>query len=199
MIATAETPTYATEGNQLTPSEREDLARLEQVMRVSLASIGGALLEIRDRRLYRATHPTFAAYCVERCDICARYANRLIRAVPIAENLGVRPGQVPERHLHELDGLSADDQRAVYERACVGGKPTAAHIREVRKQYESETSDEPASVPLRPAPAKGGPQSLIDRLRALATRRGLDEAVRPLLDELLGVFDRAADGAGMAG
>lgn len=48
---------------------------------------GKALQVIRDAKLYRATHETFEAYCLERWDMKANYANRLIRTWQIAEAL----------------------------------------------------------------------------------------------------------------
>jgi protein gp37 len=46
----------------------------------SFIAVGQALGEIRTRRLYRLTHPTFEDYCRERWDMNKRYANRLILA-----------------------------------------------------------------------------------------------------------------------
>jgi hypothetical protein len=155
--------------------------------------MGKALLEIHDRKLYRATHRTFEAYCVERWDISRRWASRLMRAVPIAENLGVPPGQVREGVLHELDGLPADAQRRVFERACAGdAKPTILRVREAREAFEAGVIDGPASVPLPPPrpTAADKAEGLIDRLRTLAGSVGRLDDAGPLLDRLLEVFRR---------
>jgi hypothetical protein len=49
----------------LTPAEIEDLSRLEAIAQCRLGSyllVGNALREIRDRHLYRASHPSFETY-----------------------------------------------------------------------------------------------------------------------------------------
>jgi hypothetical protein len=68
--------------------------------------------------LYRATHDTFEVYCRERWSMSRHYANRLIEASSIAENL-VPVGTIPttERQLRPLASLSPEDQRAVLEQA----------------------------------------------------------------------------------
>ncbi len=56
----------------LTSSEATRLAELEEQISSGLATfvaVGQALLEVRDRRLYRQTHATFEAYCRERWGI----------------------------------------------------------------------------------------------------------------------------------
>jgi hypothetical protein len=53
----------------LTPEESAALADHEAALdrhRRSFREAGEALRDIRDRRLYRETHPTFEAYCRER-------------------------------------------------------------------------------------------------------------------------------------
>jgi hypothetical protein len=71
------------------------LADLEQVVERGLRTIGrgviemgNALREIRDRRAYRETHRTWETYCRERWDIGRNYANKLIRAAALAEEMG---------------------------------------------------------------------------------------------------------------
>jgi hypothetical protein len=52
-------------GLNLTPAEMEDLHRLEAIAQCRLGSyvlVDNALGEIRDRHLYRATHPSFETY-----------------------------------------------------------------------------------------------------------------------------------------
>ncbi|MGV9779480.1 hypothetical protein, partial [Streptosporangium sp. NPDC003464] len=48
---------------------------------------GKALQVIRDGRLYRATHPTFEEYTIDRWEMSRTQADRLIRAWPLAERL----------------------------------------------------------------------------------------------------------------
>jgi len=48
---------------------------------------GKALTELRDRRLYRSTHPTFEEYCKERFGFERRHPYRLIEAAGVVDNL----------------------------------------------------------------------------------------------------------------
>jgi hypothetical protein len=72
---------------ELARAERARLAELEAVVARALATfieVGLALDEIRDRRLYRATRGTFAAYCAERWGFSRLRGYRLIRAAELA-------------------------------------------------------------------------------------------------------------------
>jgi hypothetical protein len=55
--------------DKITPAESEILDQLEAIVQPGLgtyADVGDALAEIRDRHLYRASHPSFEAYVRER-------------------------------------------------------------------------------------------------------------------------------------
>ncbi|MEW1754731.1 hypothetical protein [Streptomyces angustmyceticus] len=70
--------------------EQDMLARCEAgvgMLQLAFWLAGKALQVIRDAKLYRATHDTFEAYCLERWDIGKSYATRLIRTWQIAEAL----------------------------------------------------------------------------------------------------------------
>lgn len=74
----------------LIAQERELLVRCEAALenlRIAYWAAGKALQVVRDGRLYRATHPTFEAYCTELWDITPQYANQLIKTWRIAEKL----------------------------------------------------------------------------------------------------------------
>ena len=68
----------------LTPSERCELERYEDIIEKGLATfvdVACALFTIRERRLYRATHPYLSkGYCREHLDIGRSYASRLLGA-----------------------------------------------------------------------------------------------------------------------
>jgi hypothetical protein len=76
-------------GLALTPlpaGDRADLARLEAVIergRETFREVAFALLEIRDRRLYRERFPSFRAYCRERWGFHAQNGYRLIQAAEV--------------------------------------------------------------------------------------------------------------------
>ena len=78
----------------LTETEGADLARLEATVergRSGFMEVGAALGEISKRRLYRATHRTFEAYCRERWGIGKSYAGKQIRAAKVVAALGGNP------------------------------------------------------------------------------------------------------------
>ena len=75
---------------QLSPSENTRLEHLERVIenfRKSYYKAGAALAEIRNKRLYRATHASFEAYVAERWQLSRPRAYDLIDASRVANNL----------------------------------------------------------------------------------------------------------------
>lgn len=67
----------------LTEPEKQQLNSCEEVLRKGLATffeVGSALLTIKEKQLYRATHLTFERYCRERWGIGRSYAWRVIGA-----------------------------------------------------------------------------------------------------------------------
>ena len=71
----------------LTEQEERDLLRLERKVERAFFEAGQSLKELRDRRLYRATHNTFEEYCRERFDYTRRRPHQLIEAALIYDNL----------------------------------------------------------------------------------------------------------------
>ena len=83
-------------GSGATPSNLclTDLETVIERGQVTFIEVGRALMEIRDRRLYRETHTTFEAYCGERWGWTRQHANRQIaaaRAVEEMEPMGSKP------------------------------------------------------------------------------------------------------------
>jgi hypothetical protein len=75
----------------LTETDKNQLRACEGVLQKGLSTffeVGNALLTIREKRLYGATHPTFENYCRERWGIGRSYAWRVISA---AERLNLLP------------------------------------------------------------------------------------------------------------
>lgn len=108
--------------DRLTTSELNDLERctaiVDEFVKVHYRRAGEALGEIRDKRLYRMTHDTFMAFCSDRWKMTESYANRLIAAAEVAENL-TPTGSVPqtERLARPLASLSAADQVDAWQEA----------------------------------------------------------------------------------
>jgi hypothetical protein len=132
----------------LTEAEVSQLAEHEQVIEHGVQTfyeVGRALLDIRNRRLYRENFGTFEDYCRDRWGMDKRYANRTIEAAALVTQMGpIGPIPRTESQARELVGLPAEDARDVYREATdrSNGHPTAATIREVRAEREPEPSPE---------------------------------------------------------
>lgn len=128
----------------LTQSEETQLAALEQTIERGLKTfidVGTALIVVRDMRLYRQRYGTFEEYCQQRWGMQRRYANRLIAAAEVVENLGPIGPILPatESQARPLTKLEPDEQREVWQKAvdtAPGGKVTAAHVQSVVDEYE---------------------------------------------------------------
>jgi hypothetical protein len=93
---------------QLQLWEAKELADCEKIIskgREIFEAVGDALLKIRDKRLYRATHATFDSYCEEKWNLGARYARQLANASEVMGNLRAEAGRVIE----ELDRIHGSD------------------------------------------------------------------------------------------
>jgi N6-adenosine-specific RNA methylase IME4 len=98
-------------------AETTRLAELEAVVERGLATfveVGRALLEIRDARLYRATHGTFNEYCRERWSFSRERGRQLIQAAQVVEALPTTVG-IPanEAQARELAPLLPDETTLV--------------------------------------------------------------------------------------
>lgn len=154
---------YTSQVVTITPGEAADLRQLEARIRAGLATfvdVGMALLEIRDRRLYRATYLDFGSYCVHEWKMTRQHATRLANAAEVAGNLaspspcnqlvtptkttkntaksatGPQPTPQPtsEYQVRPLVGLPADRQREVWQAATVAadGEPTSTLVERFR-------------------------------------------------------------------
>lgn len=143
--------TDAIQSEALTVHEQFRLAELETVVNrhfKNFIEVGEALLAIRDERLYRATHKTFAEYCRGRWKMTDRHANRLIGGTEVAKSFGPmglkhegEPVEIRERHVRPLVGLPPTVRKKVMEAAieASGGKLTEASVQaEVAKLEDRE-------------------------------------------------------------
>jgi hypothetical protein len=103
-------------------AERRDLAACEAAidgLRIAFWGAGKALQVIRDGRLYRETHATFEDYAEQRWQMRRAYADKLIRAWPLAERLHAAAPGLNEAQVRELLPLAAlhgdDAAESVYE------------------------------------------------------------------------------------
>ncbi|WP_416235769.1 hypothetical protein [Nostoc sp. UHCC 0252] len=92
-ISVEENPSTATitlsavEVEELTDEEQSDRLHLERRVERAVFEAGKALMELRDRRLYRSTHSTFEEYCKDRFGFQRRHPYRLIEASAVFDNL----------------------------------------------------------------------------------------------------------------
>lgn len=136
----------------LTMEEAADLKSLEARVEVGLATfvdVGLALIEIRERRLYRAMHRTFETYCRDRWGMAASRARQLIAAANVVRDLETVTTVTPanERVARCLAPLPPEQRAEVWREAvetAPGGVVTAAHVERVRETmtgYTGATGD----------------------------------------------------------
>lgn len=127
----------------LSAIEANKLARNELIIRNGLATfyaVGGALLEIRDERQYRATHSTFEEYCQERWNMKRAQAYRLIEASEVINRLSPIGDIIPtnEAQTRELAKLPDEDQVLAWQAVIAtapGGNVTASHVKAVAETF----------------------------------------------------------------
>lgn len=86
----------------LTAGERGMLDRCEATIARGLEEVGEALMEIKERNLYKA-YGTFEDYCRERWQMSARHADRKIDAAKVATAIGpIGPKPTSEAVAREL-------------------------------------------------------------------------------------------------
>lgn len=177
----------AAPGNPLTPEELRRLELCEKTIREGMGTfvaVGTALLEIRDARLYRQTHPSFADYVRSVLALSRPRAYELIDSAQVMNDLaGV--ADIPalpqnEAQARELRRWKTPAERikkwkAVLKRA--GDQPlTAQYIRRV----------------LTPASASkvipGAAQACLNRLRKLAPQSRSEAAALKLIARLEELF-----------
>lgn len=128
--------------------DRAYLEYLEGIIQKNLMSfceVGRALMEIRDRELYKVknggAYGTFEAYCRGAWDFNRAHAYRLMDSAKVIETLSpvgdISP--VNERQLRPLTRLNDDPekQRVAWQRAvetAPEGKVTAAHVQKVVRE-----------------------------------------------------------------
>ena len=146
---------------RLTISEASLLAECETVIERGMGvfiEVGTALLSVRERRLYRETHGNFEDYCGERWGLDRSYANRLIDSARVLDVISAPIGAeittlpATESQARELAPLldQPEELREVWQRTVerTEGRPTAAAIRETRREREEPKPDpEPTPIP----------------------------------------------------
>lgn len=125
--------------------DKERLAELEGVIQRNLQSfyeVGRALMEIRNRELYKIKngggYQTFEEYCRGVWDLSRPRAYQLIDAAEVKTNLStVVDIPIPERQIRPLTRLEPEKQKEAWIRAvetAPEGKVTAAHVQKVVRE-----------------------------------------------------------------
>jgi hypothetical protein len=126
----------------LNDAEQERLRELEAIVDKGLQpfyEVGQALIEIRDRKLYRQTHKTFEAYCKEKWNLARQTAYQLIGAVKVVENLSAIADKMPtkESQVRPLTQLPAAQQLEIWQKAVEispNGTPTAKIVKRLLEE-----------------------------------------------------------------
>lgn len=190
-------PSPSNDSPALTESESSDLANLEAIVAGGVEAfwrVGEALGEIRDRRLYRATHSTFENYVAEKWGMQRSESYRQIDAARVIQDLAVDSGAPlpsnasvarPLAKIKDPEVLRMAWSKATSVAQESGQPVTAALVAEV-----VETSCAPSASPSTrgrdPKPERRVQAGLLAVAAALekAIGDGLTPEVRRLLGEL---------------
>ena len=138
----------AVEVPELTEEEERDRLHLERRVERAFFEAGKALMELRDRRLYRSTHKTFEEYCKERFGYSRRQPYLLMDAAVVFDNLLEKCDPLDqvlptnERQVRPMTKLEPQKQQEVWLRAVelAGGKvPTGRIVKDVVQRIIERT------------------------------------------------------------
>ena len=185
----ADTPTLIEE-------ERDSLAQCEaaiETLKTAFWAAGKALQIVRDGRLYRGEFDSFEAYCEERWQIGRDYADRLIKAWPVAERLladdqeaGRRLNESQVRVLLPVAARHGDEAAALVYRTVgeiMGGAVTAdvlrTAVRALPQAKSKKLSADRAASAIRAALRKVSEKKPGTRRKARAVESGGGTAGQP--------------------
>jgi hypothetical protein len=148
------------EFEELTLEEQHLRLQLERKVERSFYECGKALMELRNKRLYRSTHKTFEQYCQSRFSFTRRNVNYLIAGSEVVDNLlaGTNDSQIQieddlgticsqilptnECQVRPLTKLEPDQQREVWQQAVkkAGNKvPSGRIVKDVVQRIMERT------------------------------------------------------------
>lgn len=167
---------------QLSAREAQQLKAAEADVEKGGSLIVAAMELIRDQRLYRATHETFADYCRERWQRTARDVNRMIQTEAVVQAVAAEMGPIGPKltrgAAREIADLPTEEAVEVVKKASENnGKPTAKAVREAREEVEAK-----------PRKVTGGTTFNVDELedqpRNAAGNSQEQESPTPMLDTI---------------
>jgi hypothetical protein len=159
-----------TTATALIPAEAARLTVLEEALTRDMQtfkSVGAALSEIRDARLYRQTHGTFEDYCRERWGMQRAHAYRLIESAEVVRHLSPI-GDTPstESQARPLTRLAPEHQpiawQAAQASAAAEDRPVTAKdvtraVNTIKRAENPKPKEEPQEDPQSPEePPKPG-------------------------------------------
>ncbi len=173
--------------NELSEEELRRLEVCEKTIREGMGTfvaVGKALMEIRDARLYRRTHPSFGEYVKSVLALSRPRAYELIDSAQVMADLS-SIGDIPslpqnEAQARELRRWRSPQERVKKWRAVLkkaGDQPLTAQF--IRRALTPASQRTPA-----PDPA----QSCLNRLKKLATKSRSEAAALKLITRLEELF-----------
>jgi N6-adenosine-specific RNA methylase IME4 len=128
----------------LSAEEQADLQRLEGIIEANMAAFDRcleALIEFHAKRLYRATHTSFDAYCRERWNFSRQRAEQLRDWIEVRASLAatmVAAPEINERQARALKKAPEEERGEVYQEAerRHGRAPTGRELQEVIEERQ---------------------------------------------------------------
>ena len=180
----------------LPEAERAELDRCEETIRKGLKTffaVGTALVTIRDRRLYRASHPTFEAYCQQRWGIGRKYAWRVIGAaervnlLPAGEDIPKPTTEFQVRPFFKLDAKVFPKAWKETIKRAGGGKITLTTVKSVVREFYRKSAIRATPKPARRSADKVPAGQIVGQIMVLLhdakkriQKHEVDEAVAVL-------------------
>ncbi|WP_414573792.1 hypothetical protein [Nostoc sp. CCY 9925] len=145
--ATATITVSAVEVTELTQEEQSDRLHLERKVERAFFEAGKALIELRDRRLYRSTHKTFDEYCLDRFGYNRSRSYQLVDAAVVVDNLQKCPQIVDilptaEGQVRPMTKLEPQEQQEAWLKAVEladGKVPTGRIVKDVVQRIMERT------------------------------------------------------------
>lgn len=152
---------------EMTTAESLALADQEEIIDAGLGTfvvVGRALATIQHGRLYRASHATFEAYCLERWGFGKTHAYRQINGAKVVESVpnwgqSATPPTL-ESHVREVAKLPPNRRAEAWAEAvetAPNGRLTASHVKEVvARRLPADTSTNPVLLRMQSDPKFAG-------------------------------------------
>ena len=126
----------------LSKLETNDFKNLERIIESGLRTfedVGNALASIREKKLYRAEHDTFEAYCKQRWGFSSSRARQLVAAAEVVKEF---PQVSNERQARVVASVPEEQREEVVSAAAeIAGneKPSSADYEQARKRVANKS------------------------------------------------------------